>query len=142
MNKLIPIALGLSLVIGNFEMPIMAYPLQQNCNQTLTSVRRSLSKVVMFKQRILGNQGQPRGRSKALDITLAVSKSSPSEATQKSLATRVIKNCSKIASVSFSADQTDGGNIYGIKNNKIIKFTCVEYRGVETKLNWGEYYCM
>jgi hypothetical protein len=141
MNKLIPIALGLSLVIGNSQLPVMASPLQQNCNKTLTSVRRSLVKVVMFKQRALGNQGQPRGRSKALDITLDVSKFSPSEATQKSLATKVIKNCSKIASVSFSANQTDGGNIYGLKNNKIIKFSCVEYRGVEMKLNWGEYYC-
>jgi hypothetical protein len=140
MNKLLPIALGLLLVISNGAVPATAATSPSNCNKTLKLVKKSLSEVVTFKTRSLGDQGQPRGRSKALDITFKNDAAFPIKSAQKSIATRVIKSCSQIASVSFGIDQTDAGTVYGLKNGKIIKFTCIEAGGA-IKPAWGETYC-
>jgi hypothetical protein len=144
MNKLLPIALGLFLVISNATVPATTVPAtaatsSTKCNQTLKSVKKSLSGVVDFQTSALGNQGQPRGRTKMLNISFK-NGMSLTEAVQKAIATRVIRNCTQVASVSFGIYQSDGINIYGLKNNKIIQFTCQE-AGVEKKLAWGEYYC-
>jgi hypothetical protein len=140
MNKLLPIALGLLLLVSNASVPATAVTSSTKCNQILKSVRKSLSGVVSFKTNVLGNRGQPRGRTKALNISFKNGADLP-EATQKAIATRVIRSCSQIASVSFSLYQSDGGNVFGIKNNQIILFTCVE-AGVERKLPWGVNYCL
>jgi hypothetical protein len=140
MNTLLPIALGLLLLVSNGSVPVTAATSPSNCNKTLKLVKKSLSEVVTFKTRSLGDQGQPRSRSKALDITFKNDAAFPIESTQKSIATRVIKSCVQIASVSFGIDQTDAGTVYGLKNGQIIKFTCIE-AGSTKKPNWGETYC-
>ncbi len=140
MRKLLPITLGLFLVVSNATVPATAATSSANCNQTLKSVRKSLSGVVSFQTNALGNQGQPRGRTKILNIILKDG-ADLTGATQKLIATRVIKNCTQVAAVSFGVDQTDGANIYGLKKNQIIKFTCVD-GGVAKKIVWGEHYCI
>jgi hypothetical protein len=140
MNKLLPIALGLFLVISDATVPATAVTSSASCNQTLKSVRKSLSGVVSFQTNALGNQGQPRGRTKVLNIIFK-NGTDLTIAAQKAIATRVIRNCNQIAAVSFGVDQTDGVNIYGLKKNQIIEFTCVD-TGIAKKLVWGEHYCI
>jgi hypothetical protein len=142
MNKLLPITLTLLISLGHVVAPASAAPARPQCNSTLKAVRNSLTGVLSFELRNIGNQGQPRGRSQTLDIIFKDIQGQrfPTDASQKVIATRVIKSCTKIAAVIFALEQSDGGNIYGIKNNQIIEFTCVEAGG-ERKLPWGEMYC-
>ncbi len=142
MNKLLSIVCGLLLVISNSSVPATAATSSSSCNNTLKLVKNSLSGVVTFKTRALGNEGQPRGRSKALDITFKNDSDRvfPTESTRRSITTRVIKNCTQIALVSFGVYQTDGGSAYGLKNGRIIQFACRE-PGEGRKLVWGEVYC-
>ncbi len=140
MNQLLSIALGLSLLMSSANAPVTAATSSANCNQTLKSVRKSLSGVVGFKTNVLGNQGQPRGRTKALDISFRTGSNLP-DATQKAIATRVIRSCSQIAAISFGLYQSDAVNIYGLKNNQIIEFACIE-PGAAKKPVWGERYCL
>jgi hypothetical protein len=141
MNKLLPIALGISLVVSNASVPSHAVTASAKCNQTLNSVRKSLPGVVSFRVVAVGNQGQPRGRTKGLDITFKDGVNL-TNAAQKLIATRVIRSCSQIAYLGFGHYQSDAVTIYGLmKNNQIMEFTCVE-AGVEKKLVWGESYCL
>jgi hypothetical protein len=139
MNKLLPIALGLFLVVSNTTVPATAVTSSAKCDQTLKSVKKSLSGMVGFRVAALGNQGQPQGRTKVLYITFK-NRSEPSEENRKAIATRVIRNCSQVASVVFNTARKDGSDVYGIKDNQIIQFTCYEERG-EKKPVWGEHYC-
>jgi hypothetical protein len=142
MNKLLPITLTLLIFLASVVAPSSAAPARPKCNSTLKAVRNSLTGVLSFELRNIGNQGQPRGRSQTLDIIFkdVQGQRFPTDASQKAIATRVIRSCAKIASVVFALEQSDGGNIYGIKNNQIIEFTCVDAGG-EKKLPWGETYC-
>jgi hypothetical protein len=142
MNKLLPISLGLLLAISNGAVPATAATPSSSCNNTLKLVKKPLSGVVTFQTRALGNQGQPRGRSKTLNITFKNDNDQvfPTESARMSITTRVIKKCPQIASVSFGIDQTDDGSTYGLKNGRIIRFACQEVGG-DSKLDWGEVYC-
>jgi hypothetical protein len=139
MNKLLPITLGLFLVFGNTIVPATAITSSAKCDQTLKSVKKSLSGVVRFRVAALGNQGQPRGRTKVLYITFK-DRPTISEENRKVIATRVIRSCSQMASVVFNRAQKDGNDTYGIKDNQIIEFTCHEDREGKKPV-WGERYC-
>jgi hypothetical protein len=141
MNKFFPIPLMLFLSIGNVAPPSIAAPARSNCNGTLKSIRSSLAGVVTFKQRNIGNMGQPPGRLQSLDIIFKDEEKFPNDSNKMAIATRVIRNCPRIASVIFGIDQTDAGSIYGIKKGQIIKFaSCVDAGGTK-KPTWGETYC-
>ncbi len=141
MNKLFPVTLVLLMSIGNIATPAIAKPDRPNCNSTLQSVKKSLTGVRSFQQDKLDNRGQPRGRTLSFDITLKIDAEFPSDTSQMAIATRVIRNCSKIALVTFAYYQSDGVNTYGIKNGQIIEFTCID-AGSDKKTKWGETYCM
>jgi hypothetical protein len=141
MNKLFPVTLTLLMSISSIVTPSIARTYRPNCNSTLQSVKNSLTGVRSFEQNNLGSRGQPRGRSQSLDITFkADAKLFPSDERQMAIASRIIKSCSKIASVTFAFYQSDGFTTYGIKNSQIIEFTCVE-AGRPKKPKWGENYC-
>jgi hypothetical protein len=140
MNKIFPVTLLVLMSIGNIATPAIAKPDRSSCDSTLRSIKKSLTGVVIFKQRNMSNEGQPRGRSQALDITFKDDGNVPNNKNRMAIATRIINSCSKIASVSFGIDQTDDGSIYGIKKGQIIKFACID-PGIDKKLNWGETYC-
>jgi hypothetical protein len=127
------------MLIGSIVTPSIASS-RPSCSNTLRSVQNSLPGIVSFKQRKIGNMGQPPGRSQALDITFKGFEEYPGESIRKSSATRVINSCNKIASVSFGVDQTDAGSVYGLKKGKVIQFTCIEAGGSQTP-KWGETYC-
>jgi hypothetical protein len=140
MNKLFPITLVLLMSIGNIATPAIAKPDRSPCDSTIRSIKYSLIGVVNFKQRSLGNMGQPRGRSQTLGITFKDDGLVPNDKNRMVIASRIIKSCSKIASVSFAIDQTDDGSIYGIKNGQIIRFACID-AGSDKQPKWGETYC-
>jgi hypothetical protein len=57
------------------------------------------------------------------------------------LATRIINGCGSVGKVTFGMDNTDWSYSYGLVNNQVIGFTCIDYGSTNRTLRWGERYC-
>jgi hypothetical protein len=141
MNNFLPVSLGLFLVLSNWIiLPADAGQSRPSCNSTLKSVRSSLKNIRDVQMNPLGKRGQPAGRTKSLDLIFNKPSAALETAKELSIATRVIKNCSNVGSVSFIEYQSDYGSVYGLVNGKVIEFTCKEK--VLEPARWGEEICL
>jgi hypothetical protein len=139
MNKFLPVSFSLLLVLSNWSiLPADAGRSRPSCNSALKFVQ-TLKGIRNTKLYPLGKQGQPAGRTMSLNLVFN-NDSVLKTITHLSIATRVIKNCSQIGSVSFSGYRTDGGTEYGLKNGQIIEFICLEDQRQLPR--WGEDRCL
>lgn len=140
MNKLLPVSIGILLVLSNWSiLPADAGRSRPSCNSALKFVR-TLKGIRDNQLNPLGKQGQPAGRTKSFDLVFNNFDLVLKTETHLSIATRVIKNCSQVGSVSFTGYRTDGGAIYGLKNGRIVEFICLEDQSQLPR--WGEDRCL
>jgi hypothetical protein len=141
MNKFLPISLGLLLILSNWSiLSAEAGQSRPSCNSILKSVRSSLKSIRDVQMNPLGKKGQPAGRTKSLDLIFNRPSAPLKTGRELSIATRVIKNCSNVGSVSFIEYQSDYGSVYGLVNGKVVEFTCQE--NVLAPARWGEDICL
>lgn len=57
------------------------------------------------------------------------------------LSQTIIGNCPSISAVSFQLDQTDWEVMYGLVDDAVVQFRCIE-PGVGVMPDWGEYVCL
>lgn len=141
MNKFLPVSIGIILGLSNWSiLPAIAGRSNPSCNSTLKSVRSSLKSIRDVQMNPLGKKGQPAGRTKSLDLIFNRPSAPLETAKELSIATRVIKNCSNVGSVSFIEYQSDYGSVYGLVNGEVVEFTCKE--NVLEPARWGEDICL
>jgi hypothetical protein len=137
-SLLAPSCSGL-LLLGAFSIPATAQP--SECNKTLQTVKTQLTKVRIFKTSKLTSSGQPKPKSRSLELNTIVDSEKVMNNAQMQLkiAKRIIANCPQIGLVTFNQYQTDWVNMYGLVNGKVQAFNC---KDVGEEVKWGEHICL
>lgn len=59
----------------------------------------------------------------------------------KSIATKMINNCSSVGSVTFAVNYTGWSYSIGLIEGRLDFFECLEHDGSNRELTWGQEYC-
>jgi hypothetical protein len=139
MKKVFPLA---TLFMG-LSIPIVSSPaiaVKSQCQRAVNTAKKQLGNVQSTRNILLdSNYGKyPPDRPRGLVFTLKTEKSMTDTKLQTNISTNIISKCSNFSLVTFSVDQTDWVNTYGLVHGRIKAFTCKE---AGDRTAWGEQIC-
>ncbi len=140
MKKVLLLAtLLLGLSTPTISPPALA--VKSQCQRAVNTAKKQLGNIQSTRNILLDSTygKYPPDRPRGLVFTLKTEKSMTDTKLQTIISNNITNKCSNFSLVTFSVDQTDWVNTYGLVHGQIKAFTCKE---AGDRTLWGEQICL